>query len=273
VWVSKKVPLSLSQVIGYNGDTTVNGQKAVTVAATAVATTSGPGTGNTQYCILALANSGAAQALTTNGAPFANLYGCNVMSNTNATCNGHDLNATYGDAHKTSSGCGNTPRSGEPLVPDPLASLASNIPSGSGCNNTYPQEPAKKKDPALPASNQWSGTLGFSGTQVVCGDQQLIGNTQINNTTLVIENGQLDTNGYTLTGDNVTVIFSGTSGGSYEHVPTGGGTIDITPPTSGTWEGIAIYQDPSLTTGVNVSAAGNSPAWNISGAIYLRIPA
>jgi hypothetical protein len=32
---------------------------------------------------------------------------------------------------------------------------------------------------------------------------------------------------------------------------------------------MAIYQDPALTTGVNVSAAGNSPAWNISGAIYL----
>jgi hypothetical protein len=84
----------------------------------------------------------------------------------------------------------------------------------------------------------------------------------------VIENGQLDTNGFTLTGDNLTVIFSG-SNGNYQHVPTGGGTLDITPPTSGDWEGMAIYQDPALTTGVDVSAAGNSPTWNISGAIYL----
>jgi len=33
---------------------------------------------------------------------------------------------------------------------------------------------------------------------------------------------------------------------------------------------VAIYQDPSLTTsGVNISAAGNSPTWNISGLVYL----
>jgi Flp pilus assembly protein TadG len=265
VTISKKVPLSLSQVIGFNGDTTVNGQKAVTIAATAVATTSGAG--NTQYCILALATSGNAQAITTNGSPKADLFGCNVMSNTNATCNGHDLNATYGDAHKTSTGCGSTPRSGQPLVTDPYAYLAPNIPADN-CNKNYPQEPAKKKDPALPASNKLSGTYSFPSTKVMCGDQQLVGNTTINNTTLVIENGQLDTNGFTLTGDNLTVIFSG-SNGSYQHVPTGGGTLDITPPTTGDWKGMAIYQDPALTTGVNVSAAGNSPTWNISGAIYL----
>jgi hypothetical protein len=103
---------------------------------------------------------------------------------------------------------------------------------------------------------------------VLCGDQQLTGNTTINNTTLVIENGQLDTNGYTFQGTDTTVILSG-SNGSYQHVPSGGGTVDITPPNSGTWSGVAIYQDPSLTTGVNISAAGNSPTWNISGLIYL----
>jgi hypothetical protein len=108
------------------------------------------------------------------------------------------LNATYGDAHKTSNGCGNTPRSGQPIVTDPYAYLAPKIPADT-CNGSYPQEPAKKKDPALPASNQLSGNLSAnSGTKVMCGDQKLVGNTTINNTTLVIENGQLDTNGFTL---------------------------------------------------------------------------
>jgi hypothetical protein len=32
---------------------------------------------------------------------------------------------------------------------------------------------------------------------------------------------------------------------------------------------MAIYQDPNLTTGVNLSAAGNSPTWDISGVVYL----
>ena len=32
---------------------------------------------------------------------------------------------------------------------------------------------------------------------------------------------------------------------------------------------MAVYQDPSLTTGVNVAAAGNSPTWDITGLVYL----
>jgi hypothetical protein len=64
------------------------------------------------------------------------------------------------------------------------------------------------------------------------------------------------------------VVFSGDNG-SYTHAPTGGGTIDIAAPTSGPWSGVAIYQDPKLTSGVDISAAGNSPAWAITGLVYL----
>jgi hypothetical protein len=115
----------------------------------------------------------------------------------------------------------------------------------------------------------------LSGNVQLCGDLQLTGNVTINApaaAVLVIENGQLDTNGYTLTtssGSGLTVVFSGTNGGSYTHAPTGGGTLDIAAPTSGPWSGVALYQDPNLTTGVNISAAGNSPTWNITGLVYL----
>jgi hypothetical protein len=86
---------------------------------------------------------------------------------------------------------------------------------------------------------------------------------------LVIENGQLDTNGYTLSGSALTIIFTGSNNAGYQHTPTGGGTLDIAAPTSGTWSGMAIYQDPALNTNVDISAAGNSPTWNISGMVYL----
>jgi hypothetical protein len=210
-----------------------------------------------------------AAGITGNGAPKANMNGCNVMSNTSATCNGHNLNATFGEAHKTDNGCGNTQISDVPTVADPYAGLAANIPADS-CGGSYPQAPAKKHDPALPAANQWSGSYTLlPSVKVVCGDQQLVGNTTINNTALVIENGQLDTNGYTLSGSGLTVVFSGSNNASYQHIPTGGGTLDIAAPTSGAWSGVAIYQDPSLNTNVNVSYAGNSPTWNISGLVYL----
>ena len=261
VTISQKVPLALSQVVGYQGDTTANGQKAITIAATSVATVGK----SYPYCILALATSGA-QGIRTNGAPKADLFGCNIMSDTSSTCNGHNLNANVGDAYTTNNGCGNIQNSNMPKVADPYSYLATNIPKNN-CGS-YPQEPQKKKDPALPASNKLSGTYSFGSSKVLCGDQQLVGNTTINNTVLVIENGQLDTNGFTLQGSGLTVIFSG-SNSTYQHIPSGGGTLDITPPTSGTWSGVAIYQDPALTSGVDVSAAGNSPTWNISGLIYL----
>jgi Flp pilus assembly protein TadG len=263
VSVTDQVPLFLSQVVGYTGSTTANGKRVTTITASAVAMAKPA----YAYCIVALAGSGAA-GITAHGVPDANLNGCNVMSNTSADCTGHDLNAHFGDAHTTSSGCGATQHSGRPIASDPYAALASNIPANS-CNGAYPQEPSGKNDPALPASNQWSGSYASASTTVVCGDQQLVGNTTLNNTVLVIENGQLDTNGFTLSGTGLTVVFTGTNGGGYQHIPTGGGTLDITAPTSGAWSGVAIYQDPNLNTNVNISAAGNTPTWDISGMVYL----
>ncbi len=264
VAITDQVPLFLSPIVGYKGTSTVKTRPMTSVDTSSVATKSG----GASYCILALASSGA-QGVTSNGAPNANLQGCNVMSDTTATCNGHNLNATIGAAHGANNGCGNTQMSGVPVVADPYASLASNIPADT-CGGSYPQEPAKKKDPALPSSNQWSGANStVSGVKVVCGDQQLTGDTTLDNTVLVIENGQLDTNGFTLSGSDLTVVFSGTNSASYQHVPTGGGTLDIAAPTSGAWSGVALYQDPSLTTNVNVSAAGNSPTWDLSGLVYL----
>ena len=50
---------------------------------------------------------------------------------------------------------------------------------------------------------------------------------------------------------------------------SGDGTLDFNAPTTGPWKGIAIYQDPNLTTGVDISEAGNTPTWKITGMVYL----
>jgi Flp pilus assembly protein TadG len=270
VTISKPQPLYLVQVLGFSGTTTYNGSAAELITATSVAVQA---TAPRTYCLLALAGSGAA-GITSNGAPFANLQGCDVMSNTSATCHGHNLNAGHGDAHTTSSGCGAIQDSGVPAVTDPYSYLAVNIPTNP-CSS-YPQEPAKKHDPSLPAGNQLSGSLTWGATQVMCGDVQLTGDVALTTaspgTVLVIENGQLDTNGHTLqtlAGAGLTVVFSGTNGAGYTPAPTGGGTLDIAAPTSGTWSGVAIYQDPAVTNGVDVAAAGNSPTWDITGLVYL----
>ena len=267
VSISGSQPVLFSRAVGFNGNVTVNGVGRTSLGASGVAQ------GKRTYCLLALASSGTTPAIRTNGAPKANMAGCSVMSNTGATCNGHNLGADEGNAHGVNSGCGVTQNSGVPAVNDPYAKLAQNIPTNT-CSS-YPQEPAKKQDTPLPASNQWSGTKTLSGNTIVCGDLQLTGNVTVTTNSaavLVIENGQLDTNGYTLTtssGSGLTIIFSGTNSASYVHAPTGGGTLDIAAPTSGPWSGVAIYQDPALTSGVDISAAGNSPTWDITGLVYL----
>jgi hypothetical protein len=208
------------------------------------------------------------------------------MSNTSAECNGHSLNADNGDAHKTDDGCGIIENSNVAVVADPYKYLASDIPANPCTTSQYSWEPAKKKDPPLSASNIWGpGGVTVTGLSdpptianhgIICGDLQLTADV-LNLTTaspgsiLIIENGQLDTNGHTLStasGSALTIIFSGTAG-AYTHAPTGGGTLNFNAPTSGTWSGVAIYQDPALTTGVDVSAAGNSPTWDITGLVYL----
>ena len=266
VAISGLMPLLLSQIVGYRGDALLNGaaQKRLSAQSIAVkAATPFP------LCLLALGGNG----IRSNGAPQANM-GCNVMSNTAATCNGHNLGAPIGAAHGTNSGCGASKYSNLPVATDPYIGLASRIPTDP-CGGAYPQEPAKKNGPALPASNQWSGLQSLSGNVIVCGDLQLTGNVTVDapaGAVLVIENGELDTNGFSLTttrGSGLTVVFSGSNSDEYTHAPTGGGTLDITAPTSGPWSGVAIYQDPRLTTGVDISAAGNSPTWKITGLVYL----
>src|SRR4029078_7591723 len=82
-------------------------------------------------------------------------------------------------------------------------------------------------------------------------------------------------------GSGLTLVFSGDNSGPYTHAPTNNsngntGVLDITAPVIAatdpppiTWSGVAIYQDPSLTSGLDVSEAGNSPIWKITGLVYM----
>src|ERR1035437_116814 len=209
VTITGMVPLYLSQVVGYAGDKTVNGVKEKTLGSAAIAQQT---TRPQALCLLALATNGT--ALRTNGAPNSNFNGCSVMSNSASTCNGSNLNANYGLAHGTNNGCGNKEESNIPVVKDPYLAMENNIPPNT-CSSSYPQE--TKQGSHYSGGNSWSGGSSWppnSGTVIsssykgvptvqICGDVQLKGNVTINaaapGTVLVIENGLLDLNSYTLT--------------------------------------------------------------------------
>lgn len=281
VSISGYTPLLLSQVVGFQGAGNINGSLQKQLSAVAIAKAGSPA----DICLLALASSGTSPAIQTNGAPTANLNGCNSMSNTGAQCNGHNLGIGISFAVGSNNGCG-AKQVLHPTMPDPyLSQISGNIANfpANPCTS-YPQETThgNKSSGGTPLT----GTLNLSsGNNFLCGDQLLTGNVTVNtpvgqSAVLIIENGQLDLNGNTFQtsqGSALTIVFTGSNTGGFQHAPrdnTGGpgGVLDITPPTTGPWAGIAIVQDPSLTDAngaLDVSSAGNSPTWNITGLIYM----
>ena len=277
--ISGYTPLLLSQVLGFQGDANLNGAQQKRLNASAVAK---PMLTPNKLCLVALATSGVAQGIRANGSSTSNMNGCDSMSNSAAVCNGSNLGLGNSFANGQNSGCGSKQYS-SPKLTDPYAYLASNVPplSDAGCGGNYPQ--ISKHGNSYTGGTAIKDRLDLNaGNNFRCGDQQLTADTVIyappgQPAVLVIENGQLDLNGHKLTSSNgtaVTLVFSGTNGGGYQHnladnTNGPGGLIDIAGPTSGPWSGVAVYQDPNLTSGVDVSAAGNSPTWNITGLIYM----
>jgi Flp pilus assembly protein TadG len=280
VTISSMVPLYLTEVLGYQGNSVLNGAREQTLTASAIANKP---VIQQPICLLGLDTTGT--AVRSNGGPSTNFTGCTVMSDSAGTCNGSNLQATMGLAHATNNGCGIKGLSYVPVVPDPYAYMASNIPADlpTRCSNTYPQE--SKHGSTWSGGTTWSGSKTLSGTAslatntLICGDLRLTGDVTINapsGAVLYIENGLLDLQGFTMqtaNGSSVTIVFTGTNTGSYQHYPTdnsGGsrGVLDIQAPTSGPYQGMALYQDPALTRNVDFTYAGNAPTWNLTGGTY-----
>jgi hypothetical protein len=277
--------------VGYAGDTTVSGVNEKTLSSAAIAEQT---TIQQVICLLALDTSGT--AFRSNGGPKTDFTGCTLMSNADATCNGSNLLATYGIAVGTNgggAGCGNTQISGT-TTPNIKPLLNPGCPTNcydkilandtgmsatalSKCGGSYPQYAKKTGYPTTISklSDFKSFTDSNSNTvYVACGDSQLSKNITIPaGSVVMVENGNLDLGGNTLSGTALTLAFSGTADTksvTYGHAPTGNGTLDIQAATSGIFSGVALYQDPNLTgSGVDVSYAGNNPTWNLTGLVYM----
>jgi Flp pilus assembly protein TadG len=302
VQIFGSTPLLLSQVVGFQGNGNVNGSLQKQLSAVAMAKPSSPA----DICVLALAGSGTNPAIQTNGAPTANLNGCNSLSYTGAQCNGHNLGIGTSFTVGSNNGCGAKQMSNQSQLnpPDPyLQQISGNIAAfpANPCttypletNNGYAFSATQLKGTAgfIPSFNPVTGilTLG-AGNNFVCGDWMLpspknsplpvtVTTNGAGSAVLIFENGQLDLNGNTFQTDSttaLTLVFTGSDSVQYTHAPTdnsnGNGSaqnvLNINPPTTGPWAGIAIVQDPKLKIGLDVAAAGNRPTWDITGLIYM----
>jgi Flp pilus assembly protein TadG len=293
VRITKAAPLYLLQVLGYSGNTTAGTSRAQSIVAGALATTV---TVNAPFCLTALGSGG----ITASGVPHSTI-GCNIQTAGSATCHGHSLTSGYSDAVGTTNDCG----SGQHTiasVTDPYSGLASSIPPGSTSNcvaspngyyaEGYTSGSGNWPSGNYPSGNVLTGNVTFPSTPVIfCGDVKvsLAGaniTTPAGGAVMVIENGTLDVTGtlQVQSGSGLTIIFTSPTTSNVQYTacsgkkcsltvtnsPTGGGTLDISSPTSGTWSGMAIYQNPNLPA-QSLSYGGNSPTWDISGIIYLPV--
>lgn len=257
VTITQATPLIFAPVVGFEGNTTANGAQAVSIESMAVAK---QGSEPRRYCVMALATSG--EAIRSNGGPKADLSGCNIISNADMNCNGHDLKAVNADAVGYVDTCGASRTPNVDPVTDPYEDLAADIPSTSSCGSR-------------PTATNISGSQSWTGTKVFCGDVNLKDNVTLTggSVVIVINNGSLNLDRYvfkTDVGKRATIVFTGSN--AYDHQITGdkkGALLDIVASDSGPWKGIAVYYDPNLTNGVDLDYNGNKMDWAITGVVYL----
>ena len=289
VAISQKLPLSLVEVVGYQGNTTIGTRLAQNVLASATARTRGALAG---YCLLALDTSnGNIHGITiTGGGGVGNqtnidLGQCDVFSNGNERCNGSNAKGDFGiaiggTASSTTPNCGSAQEINQPTIVENTLSFDSLPVPPNTCGAVSNYHWLGDANYATQAGNHLSGPLTYgTGAVIKCGDVTLSGDTTITGASpgsiLVIENGQLNLNGFTLqnaAGTGMTVIFSGTSGDTHIHTPTGSGTLNVGAPTTGTWKGVALWQDPAVSNAGgtwDISYAGNTPTFDLTGLVYM----
>ncbi len=217
--------------------------------------------------------------MTFNGSPNVNLTGCTLRSNKSMKCNG---GATGAQTYAVGSivGC-SYPHSGQPVTPDVYASVASNISKVCGANaggyawTANGSLPAAVANTVIPVSRSGYAEIHVCGDLTLNGDasQTLTGSAPATDTVVVVENGkvQLADSAYIL-GRQVTFVLAGGAYSNIVNFPNGNGktaTLDISGSmfSGNPWQGMALYQNPSQTSGVDTTWKPGSFV-KLSGVIY-----
>jgi hypothetical protein len=225
------------------------------------------------FCVLALDPS-AGSALKFGGTSELQLQNCGIIVNSesNSAMNligGSVVGATYADITGNYTKSTNSTleiEEGQPNIGvDPLADPFEdiNIPADSGCGFGTP--------PKYQINNNGTETLNPGR---YCGGIQIGAGAQVtmNPGEYVMDGGVFNVaGGASVTGVGVTIFLTG-SGTDYAQVTiNGGGTINISAPTSGTYKGIVFFQDrnaPVAATGAQNKFNGDSNT-DIRGVIYI----
>jgi hypothetical protein len=238
--------------------------------------------GGDQYCVIGLDPSVAVTGVEISGSTYLDLGECSLIANsknpTTAASNGTNGNGGSGSTVKAASlaASGGVHYSSQWQVDDydpnspPAADPFEDVPAPSSCNKTITISDKAKDYPIDRTSLDTAGeTVCITGGLTVKGALTLKGGV-----TYVLNGGDLTMNatGTSLNCNGCTIAMTNFSNpANTGNIKITGGSLNVTAPTSGTYSGIAFYQDRRGTDSgqkTQNQINGNS-AQSITGAIYI----
>lgn len=242
--------------------------------------------GGDQYCVIGLDPSASVTGVEISGSTYLDLGECSLIANSKnpktAASNGTNGNGGSASTVKAASlaASGGVQYSAQwqvkdydpnsPAAKDPFA----NVPAPSSCNKTLTVDLSKKQ--SYPQDFTTGAGAHVAG-DVVCinGDVKVQGALQLqSNVTYVLNGGNLEmsSSGSSLNCTNCTIAMTNINTPTNTgNIKITGGTLNVSAPTSGTYAGIAFYQDRRGTdTGQKTQNQinGNS-GQSVTGAIYI----
>jgi Flp pilus assembly protein TadG len=195
--------------------------------------------------------------------------------NTNVTANGCDVDADSPSSSSINTNGGGTVHAANVRTVGGVSGgnifVSGQIYTHQG---TIPDPYAGRTIPsnAAPSSkNNWSGTIkNPTGVMVFNGDVNVTGTTSLDPGIYIISNGSFKSpSQYNVSGTGVTLILTSPTPGSDNGVfsVTGGGSLNISAPTTGPTAGIALWADGKLPNKEDKFAGGTTNG--ITGAVYL----
>ena len=260
-----KVTLTTQRSLSFSG-IFMSSAPTITAAATAALVQSG------KYCVISLKDS-VATGLTFSGNPTVNL-GCGMKTNAKGpaavdpngspTITASPIAAVGQIASTTGFATGTTFQPYAPPQPDPYASI--NPPAvPNGCNQ-----------PALGNGNNANSVTASNGTFCYTNLTLSSGQTaSFTDATIILNGGNLSVaGGATLNCTRCTFILttdaSTINNNSIGNVTlNGGATINMSPPTTGTYANMVIYKDRRAPDCNNCNKINGNSSSTISGAVYI----
>ena len=244
----------------------------MTAAPTIIANSTAAGIPSGEYCVVALEDLGSKSGITIGGSANIDMD-CGMISNSPATnsalANGNasrvkaTVIAAVGGVQASNSWTVGQYNPYSPPIVDPYASVP--VPTPSGCT-------------AFPTTNNLDFTTNaaHASGKTVCynSDMRIQGNVVLGSATYILDAAsiKMSSTGASLSCNGCTIILTSstaaTNPSSIGTMSVSGGQLNLTPPATGTYKGIALYQDRRALDSAGSNIINGNSGLIIQGVLY-----